>query len=261
MRDFYIHNALFWIEEYRFDGLRMDAVDRIADDSTPDILTELTGRVRQRFDDERYVHIVLENDRNQARYLGRNANKRPIGATAQWTDDIHHAAHVLVTGETDGYYVDYKDDPLWYLGRGLAEGFAYQGEISEHRGNVARGEISSSLPPGAFVTFLQTHDQVGNRAMGERLVHQSEPRALRALLACVLLAPPPPLLFMGEEFAASSPFLFFCDFTGDLAEAVTEGRRREFGRFERFRDPASQQLIPDPNKPSTFEIASCTGSK
>jgi maltooligosyltrehalose trehalohydrolase len=254
VRDFYIHNALFWLEEYRFDGLRMDAVDRIADDSTPDILTELTARVRQRFDAERHVHIVLENDRNQARYLGRNDGGRPIGATAQWTDDIHHAAHVLITGETDGYYVDYKDDPLWYFGRGLAEGFAYQGETSVHRGNVARGERSVGLPPGAFVTFLQTHDQVGNRALGERLVHQSEPRALRMALACVLLAPPPPLLFMGEEFAASSPFLFFCDFSGNLADAVTRGRRHEFGRFERFRDPASQQLIPDPNKPSTFEM-------
>jgi 1,4-alpha-glucan branching enzyme len=115
-----------------------------------------------------------------------------------------------------------------------------------------RGEPSTHLPPAAFVSFLQTHDQVGNRAMGERLCAIAAPEALRAAIACVLLAPAPPLLFMGEEFAASTPFLFFCDFGPELAAAVTRGRRHEFARFARFSDPAAQAAIPDPNDPQTF---------
>jgi maltooligosyltrehalose trehalohydrolase len=199
------------------------------------------------------VHIVLENDRNEARYLGRDAQHRPLHATAQWNDDFHHAAHVVVTGEIDGYYADYADRPLWYFGRCLAEGFGYQGETSSYRGGIARGEPSVHLPPAAFVNFLQTHDQVGNRALGERIGHIADPHALRAAIACLLLSPSPPLLFMGEEFAASTPFLFFCDFGPELADAVTQGRRREFSRFDRFRDPGARDAIPDPNRVDTFE--------
>lgn len=162
-----------------------------------------------------------------------------------------------MTGETDGYYMDYASRPLWYFARCLAEGFGYQGEPSPYRDNVARGEPCVHLPPGAFVSFLQTHDQVGNRAFGERIGHltrsAAHSRALRAAIACVLLAPSPPLLFMGEEFSASTPFLFFCDFGPELASAVTHGRRREFGRFARFADPAAQARIPDPNCQATFE--------
>jgi maltooligosyltrehalose trehalohydrolase len=253
VRDFFIHNALYWLEEYRFDGLRLDAVDRIVDESSPDILVELASRVREGPGAERHVHLVLENDRNEAHYLGRDAKAQPLHATAQWNDDIHHAAHVVVTGETDGYYADYAQRPLWYFARCLTEGFGYQGEPSPYRGNIARGEPSLHLPPGAFVSFLQTHDQAGNRAFGERIGHISHPRALRAAIACVLLAPSPPLLFMGEEFSASTPFLFFCDFGPELALAVTRGRRKEFGRFARFSDPAMQATIPDPNSAATFE--------
>jgi glycosidase len=201
----------------------------------------------------RQVHLVLENDGNQSRYLGRDAALRPMEATAQWNDDVHHAIHVLVSGERDGYYADYADRPLWHLGRCLAEGFAYQGEPSAYRGHAPRGEPSAALPPAAFVALAQTHDQVGNRAFGERIECIADPRRLRAVLACVLLAPAPPMLFMGEEFAATAPFLFFCDFGSELAAAVTRGRRSEFARFERFRDPAAQQTIPDPNDPATFE--------
>ena len=253
VRDFFIHNALYWLEEYRFDGLRLDAVDWIIDESSPDILVELASRVRQGPGANRHVHLVLENDRNEARYLGRDAEHRPLHATAQWNDDIHHAAHVVVTGEVDGYYADYAARPLWYFARCLTEGFGYQGEPSPYRGNIARGEPSLHLPPGAFVSFLQTHDQAGNRAFGERIGHIADPRALRAAIACVLLAPSPPLLFMGEEFAASTPFLFFCDFGPELALAVTQGRRKQFGRFARFADPALQAAIPDPNNEATFE--------
>jgi len=252
VRDFFIHNALYWIEEYGMDGLRLDAVHAIADDSRPDIVAELCETVRAGPGRDRHVHIVLENDKNQARYLARDAQLAPLQASAQWNDDVHHAFHILVTGERDGYYADYAERPLWYLGRCLAEGFAYQGEISVYRDHTARGEPSARLPSTAFVSFVQTHDQVGNRAFGERIERIADPRALRAAMSCVLLSPAPPLLFMGEEFGASSPFLFFCDFGPELAAAVTRGRREEFGKFARFRDPAVQATIPDPNDPATF---------
>ena len=255
VRDFFMHNALFWIEEYRLDGLRLDAVHAIADDSRPDIVTELADAVRQHAGRDRHVHIVLENDRNEARRLVRDTSGQPRRATAQWNDDIHHALHVLLTGEHDGYYADYADRPLWYLGRCLAEGFAYQGEPSPFRGGAPRGEPSSHLPASAFVSFTQTHDQVGNRAFGERLAALADPRALRAAVACVLHAPAPPMLFMGEEYAARTPFLFFCDFGSELAEAVSRGRRAEFGRFARFRDPAVKASIPDPNAPETYSAS------
>ena len=253
VRDFFIHNALYWLVEYCFDGLRLDAVDRIVDDSAPDIIAELATVVREGPAKARHIHLVLENDRNEAHYLGRDAQHRPLHATAQWNDDVHHSAHVLLTGEVAGYYADYADEPLRHFGRCLAEGFAYQGESSRYRGGIARGEPSLHLPPAAFVSFLQTHDQVGNRAFGERIGHLVEARVLRAAVACLLLAPSPPLLFMGEEFGASTPFLFFCDFEPELAAAVTRGRRRELQAFTHSADPAAQEKIPAPNCPATFE--------
>jgi malto-oligosyltrehalose trehalohydrolase len=252
VRDFFLHNALYWLEEYRFDGLRLDAVHAIADDSEPDIVAEIAQAVRGGPGLTREVHLVLENDRNQARYLARDARGRPVGASAQWNDDFHHAAHILLTGERDGYYADYAGRAPWYLGRCLAEGFGYQGDVSAFRGNAVRGEKSTHLPATAFVSFLQTHDQVGNRAFGERIGHLAGEPALRAATAAYLLAPSVPLLFMGEEFGAGAPFQFFCDFGPELAAAVTKGRREEFGEFERFRDPAVQAEIPDPNSAATF---------
>lgn len=253
VRDFFVHNALYWLEEYRFDGLRLDAVHAITDDSRPDIVTEIAAAIRSGPGRERHVHLVLENDRNQAHYLARGDARQPVVATAQWNDDAHHAAHVLTTGERDGYYADYASRPLWYFGRCLAEGFGYQGERSPYRADRPRGEPSAHLPATAFVNFLQTHDQVGNRAFGERIGALAAPGALAAVTACLLLAPSPPLLFMGEEFAASTPFLFFCDFGPELGGAVANGRRAEFGRFARFRDPAVQAAIADPNAPATFD--------
>ncbi|MDH3436644.1 MAG: DUF3459 domain-containing protein, partial [Betaproteobacteria bacterium] len=200
---------------------------------------------------------------NQSRYLVRTDSGRPRWHTAQWNDDIHHAFHVLLTGEADGYYSDYAERPAWYLGRCLAEGFAQQGDMSPYRDRAARGEPSAQLPPAAFVSFIQTHDQVGNRAFGERLSMLAQEAPLRAATVAWLLAPAPPMLFMGEEFGASTPFLFFCDFGMELAAAVTEGRRREFARFARFSDSAAQASIPDPNAPDTFARSkldwNCTG--
>lgn len=252
VREFFVHNALFWLDEYRLDGLRLDAVHAIADDSATHILEAIAEAVRQGPGGERHIHLVLENDTNQARYLVRDALGRPSRYDAQWNDDLHHALHVALTGERDGYYADYADEPFRHLGRCLAEGFAYQGEASAYRGGEPRGEPSRHLPPQAFVNFLQTHDQVGNRAFGERLGALAQPEALAAAAAVVLLAPSPPLLFMGEEQAASVPFLYFCDFGPELAGAVTAGRRREFARFARFADPGAIEAIPDPNDPETF---------
>jgi maltooligosyltrehalose trehalohydrolase len=253
VRDFFIHNALYWLNEYHFDGLRLDAVHAIADDSTPDILTELAETVRNSCEPRRYVHLILENDRNQSTYLRRTTPCTPRVYSAQWNDDIHHALHVLITNESDGYYCDYSDHPLDHLGRCLTSGFAYQGEASRLRDGQKRGESTVGLPPTAFVSFLQNHDQIGNRALGERLIAIADPHAVQAAVAILMLAPSPPLLFMGEEFGARTPFLFFCDFEKDLAVAVTEGRRDEFARFARFADPAVRERIPDPNAVSTFK--------
>jgi len=265
VRDFFIHNALYWLEEYHFDGLRFDAVHAIVDELKPDILTELAEATRAKLGVDRLIHLVLENDQNAAHYLTSLESRRDAGATAegdqrktprlydaQWNDDIHHALHVLITGETDGYYCDYSEQPIRHLGRCLAEGFSYQGERSRHRNNAPRGEPSRDLPPTSFVSFLQNHDQVGNRAYGERINKLAEPKALKAALAILLLAPSPPLLFMGEEFGADTSFLFFCDFDGELAAAVTDGRRNEFARFERFSSPNTRASIPDPNAETTF---------
>jgi len=264
VRDYFIHNALYWLQEYHFDGLRFDAVHAIKDDSNPDILTELSETVRQRFQGKRQVHLVLENDDNAAHYLRRDTQGKPRWYTAQWNDDIHHIFHVLLTGEKDGYYSDYTERPAQQLGRCLAEGFAYQGEASAFRGGAMRGGPSRDLSPTSFVSFLQNHDQVGNRALGERIVCLSDPAAMRAAIAALLLAPSPPLLFMGEEFGAKTPFLFFCDFGPELAGKVTDGRRSEFARFEQFRSPEAQARIPDPNAEPTFRASkldwTCTQS-
>jgi maltooligosyltrehalose trehalohydrolase len=249
---FFIHNALYWLEEYHFDGLRFDAVHAIMDHSDPDILTELAGRVHEYFGDTRRVHLVLENDHNAAHYLGRDRRARPRCYVAQWNDDVHHALHVALTGESSGYYMDYAGDPLRHLGRCLTEGFAYQGQRSAYRDDQPRGEPSDHLPPTAFVSFLQNHDQVGNRAFGERIASLIRPEQLHAALALLLLGPSPPLLFMGEEWACRQPFPFFCDFGPDLAAKVVAGRRQEFARFPQFSDPASLERIPDPMDPQTF---------
>lgn len=253
VRQFFIHNALYWLEEYHFDGLRLDAVHAIFDDSRPDVLQTLAQAVQDGPGRTRHIHLVLENDRNAAHYLERDRTRRPRWYVAQWNDDIHHAFHVLLTGEDGGYYADYAEQPGEQLGRCLSEGFAFQGQPSAYRDGARRGEPSAHLPAGAFVNFLQNHDQIGNRALGERLHMLSEPQALRAATAVLLLAPSPPLLYMGQEWAASAPFLFFCDFGEELAAKVTAGRRKEFARFPEFSDPAARERIPDPNAAHSFE--------
>ena len=243
VRQYFIHNALYWLEEFNLDGLRFDAVHAIIDESSRHILDEIRDSV------PRAKHLVLENDANQARFLG------PGKYNAQWNDDSHHGYHVLATGETDGYYAAYADAPARHLARCLAEGFAYQGEVSAFS-HEARGEKSSHLPSSCFVDFLQNHDQVGNRALGERLLSLSDEKKLKALSAIQLLAPAPPLIFMGEEWGCRQPFLFFCDFEGELGEAVRKGRREEFARFKGFTGE-----VPDPLAESTFQASTLDWSK
>ena len=252
VRDFFVHNALYWLEEYHADGLRFDAVHSIQDDSPVHVLTEIARAVRSHIGGRRHVHLMLENDENQTRWLGVRPGL-PGCFDAQWNDDVHHCVHVAVTGEQDGYYRDYAERPHRLLGRALAEGFAYQGDASGYRHGRARGEASTHLPSTAFVSFLQNHDQIGNRALGERIGRLAPPEALKAALAVLLLAPQIPLLFMGEEWNAAEPFLFFCDFEPALAGMVREGRRSEFSRFARYRDQTARLLIPDPTDPASFE--------
>jgi maltooligosyltrehalose trehalohydrolase len=243
VRRFFIENALYWLLEYRFDGIRFDAVNQIPEQ---DWLDEMAAEVRRVVGPERQVHLMLENDNNAAKYL-------TDAFDAQWNDDGHHVLHLLLTGERDGYYQDYSDNPAARLARCLKDGFIYQGEPSPYRGGKVRGTRSAELPPTAFVLFLQNHDQIGNRALGERLTVLIDSKALEAAIALQILCPQIPLIFMGEEWASRAPFLFFTDHNPDLAKAVREGRRREFASFSPRHDPGYLARIPDPNDPDTFE--------
>ncbi|CAN7657609.1 malto-oligosyltrehalose trehalohydrolase [Trinickia sp. LjRoot230] len=246
VREFFCQNALYWLHEYRFDGLRLDAVHAIGDDEW---LHELAERIRRSTEPGRYVHLVLENEHNRASLL-----RGPFDA--QWNDDAHNSLHVLLTGEHEGYYQAYADRPIGKLARVLTEGFAYQGEPSPIHDGAPRGEPSAHLPPSAFVMFLQNHDQVGNRAFGERLRTLCAPQALLAATALMLLSPQIPLLFMGEESGSTQPFLYFTDYADELADAVREGRRREFAKFAAYADPDRRARIPDPNAVQTFALSS-----
>ncbi len=241
VRRFFTENALYWLDEYRFDGLRLDAVHEISD---PGWLDEMADEVRQLAGSGRHVHLVLENERNEASHLMRDID-------AQWNDDGHHAFHVLLTGEDGGYYKDYADAGAAGLARVMAEGFFFQGQMSAHRGKP-RGTPSKDLPTTAFVLFLQNHDQIGNRAFGERLTTLAEPAALEAAIAAQFLCPQIPMIFMGEEVASPTPFLFFTDHNPELGRLVREGRRKEFAHFPAFSDPEKRERIPDPNAPATF---------
>jgi len=242
---YFVDNALMWLRDYRIDGLRFDAVHAIENDG---FLDRMAAEIRAALP-ERHVHLVLENEKNDADRL------TPGGYDAQWNDDFHNVLHVLLTGETSAYYGDFADRPAERLARCLKEGFIYQGEGSPNHDGKPRGKPSGDLPSTAFVAFLQNHDQVGNRAMGERLIRLTDRERLRAATALLLLGPQIPLLFMGEDEGSESPFLFFTDFHDELADAVREGRRREFAKFDAFADEASRARIPDPNARSTFEAS------
>jgi maltooligosyltrehalose trehalohydrolase len=240
VRDYFTCNVLMWLTEFRFDGLRFDAVHAIQEQ---DWVEEMAAAVRTTVAPDRHVHLVLEHH-NAASHLRNSVD-------AQWNDDGHNVLHVLLTGETGGYYADYATDTAAKLARVLAEGWVYQGEHSAYLG-AARGEPSADLPPYAHVLFLQNHDQIGNRAFGERLTSLTSPEALEAAITLQFLCPQIPLMFMGEETACQTPFLFFTDHRDELADAVREGRRQEFAGFAEFADPDKRERIPDPNAPETF---------
>jgi malto-oligosyltrehalose trehalohydrolase len=250
VRQFFIENALYWLKEYRFDGLRFDAIDQIKDSSPVHLLDELAETVRREISN-RYIHLTTEDDRNIVSLHARDSSGGITRFTAEWNDDFHHVVHSLATGEDDGYYVDYADDATRHLLRALTEGYVYQGEPSPFRDGEARGERSNGLPASAFVNFLQNHDQIGNRAFGERLSTLIDAESLDVLTALLMLSPFTPLIFMGDEWAERRPFLYFTDFDGDLGRAVREGRRNEFRKWKAFADPSLREKIPDPNDPAT----------
>jgi malto-oligosyltrehalose trehalohydrolase len=253
VRTFAIENALYWLREYRFDGLRLDAVHAIPEQGEVSMLHDLSRTAGElAVETGRQLHLVLENDDNRATLLDADEDP-PLGKyRAQWNDDYHHAWHVLLTGENQGYYSDYAKSPLRDIARSLGSGFVYQGEASAHRGGQLRGEPSGALGPAAFVNFLQNHDQIGNRALGDRLENLTDNKAIETALAITLLAPMIPMLFMGEEWGSIAPFPFFCDFKGDLADAVRNGRRKEFAdAYAKYGDE-----VPDPLEEPTFQSAS-----
>jgi malto-oligosyltrehalose trehalohydrolase len=237
VRRFAIENATYWIDSFRFDGLRFDAIDHIRDVGEPHLLIDMAREIRRVLPG---AWLMTEDNRNVTFLHERAEDGSTPLMDAEWNDDWHNAAHVVATDETEGYYADFADDPTGWMAKAGAGGFAYQGE-------GGRGEPSGHLPPTAMVNFLQNHDQVGNRAIGERLTVLTPLARLRALEAMLLLSPQVPLLFMGEEWDATEPFLFFADFEGDLGRAVTEGRRKEFSAFVGFAD-----AVPDPIDPESF---------
>ncbi len=252
VRDFAIENALYWLREYRFDGLRLDAVHAIAEPGEVSMLHSLSKAAgKLAAETGRHIHLVLENDDNAASLLDARETAPRGKYRAQWNDDYHHAWHVLLSGEAHGYYRDYQRSPRHDIARALGSGFVYQGEASGHRGGRPRGEPSGALAPTAFVNFLQNHDQIGNRAIGDRLESLADANAVEAALAITLLAPMIPMLFMGEEWGSKAPFPFFCDFHGDLADAVRNGRRKEFAdAYARYGNE-----IPDPLDAATARSA------
>ncbi|SFP27638.1 malto-oligosyltrehalose trehalohydrolase [Tranquillimonas alkanivorans] len=243
VRRFFIENALYWLHEYRLDGLRLDAVDQIRDPSDPELLVEIAQEVR-RYDFDRPIHLTTEDNRNITRLHDPDADLY----TGEWNDDYHHAVHCLLTGESESYYQNFAVDPMADLCKTLAEGYVEQGQTRDPMVS-ARGEPSGHLPWTVFVNCNQNHDQVGNRAQGDRLIMLAkEPKALRVTHALLLTSPFIPMLFMGEERGATNPFQFFVDFHGELAEGTRKGRESEFADFADF-----QGRVPDPNDPATFE--------
>ncbi len=260
VREFFIQNALYWLEEFHLDGLRFDAVHAIKDDSDLHFLEEMAERIRATLPD-RHIHLVLENEHNEASRLARGGDDEDaLNFDAQWNDDIHHCWHRLLTGESEGYYGDFGGDTIGRLGRCLAEGFAYQGDFSNNLARV-RGEATDGLPPQAFVSFIQNHDQIGNRAQGERLTSLADPAHLRLARAVLLLAPQIPMIFMGDEWGATTPFQFFVNFDKDedLQEAIRVGRAKEFEHFASFK--ASDQPVPDPTALDTFKTSTLDWSE
>ncbi|HEM45499.1 MAG TPA: malto-oligosyltrehalose trehalohydrolase, partial [Alphaproteobacteria bacterium] len=245
VRRFLCDNALMWLRDYHFDGLRIDAVHAIVDTSAVHFLEQLAEEVRTlEATSGRHLVLIAESDLNDPRVI-RPPALGGYGLDAQWNDDFHHAVHAVLTGERLGYYADFGQ--LADVAKALDSAFVYDGRYSRHRGR-RHGRAPAGESGRRFVGFVQNHDQVGNRARGERLCHLVSPAGARLAAAVLLTAPFVPMLFMGEEWGASTPFLYFTDHVDpSLARRVSEGRRREFAAFGW--DPAD---VPDPQAPETF---------
>lgn len=249
VRRYIVEAPLYWLKEYHLDGLRFDAIDHIDDASDKHVLIEIARRIRAEIT-SRKIHLTTEDSRNVIFLHPREEDGSVPLFTAEWNDDLHNAAHVFATGETHAYYEDFAVNPAKHVARSLAEGFAWQGEHSGHAGKP-RGVKSTAQPPVAFVDFIQNHDQTGNRAQGERLIVLAGPERTQVLLAMLLCSPHIPLLFMGEEYGETHPFLFFTDFHGELAKAVREGRTKEFKGHHGH----DGEDVPDPNADKTFNAS------
>jgi maltooligosyltrehalose trehalohydrolase len=252
VRDFVLDNVRMWVRDFHFDGLRLDAVHSIFDFSPRPILRDIEESAREAAGSRGYpVHVIAESDLNDIRLL-LPPERGGHGLAAQWSDDFHHAVHAYLTGERQGYYEDYG--PAGDLPKVLLDPFLYGGEYSRHR-DRRHGTPARDLPGDRFVVSIQNHDQVGNRARGDRLSRLLPPPAERLAASLLLLSPYLPLIFMGEEYGEEHPFLFFCSF-GDarLAQQVREGRRKEFAAF------AWQGEVPDPQDEATFRASRPTWS-
>ena len=253
VRGFVLHNALHWLREYHVDGLRLDATHAIRDASPVHLLTELAAAVRSL--DAGRAHprvLVAEDERNERRVVLPPADGGH-GLDAVWADDLHHQLRRLAAGDREGYFASFGGTIADVVAT-LRRGWFWEGQPSEHH-REPRGTPADGLPPSAFVHCLQNHDQVGNRAMGDRLHHAIAPDVYRALSALLCLSPYTPLLWMGQEWAASTPFQYFTDHPPELGRLVTEGRRAEFGHFSAFSDPAMRARIPDPQAEATFRAS------
>jgi maltooligosyltrehalose trehalohydrolase len=248
VRRFILENAAYWIADFHLDGLRLDATHALADDSRVHIVAEIAAAARAAAD--RPVMVVAEDHRNLAEML-REPEEGGWGLDGVWADDFHHIARRILAGDSEGYYEDFAAS-LADLAATLRQGWFYTGQHSKHL-DENRGTDPEGIPPRKFIICLQNHDQIGNRAFGDRLHHVIPLPAYRAASALLVLAPATPMLFMGQEWAASAPFRYFTDHNEELGAQVVKGRRREFRRFSQFRDPVLRGRIPSPQALDTFE--------
>jgi maltooligosyltrehalose trehalohydrolase len=247
VREFFVANAGYWIDEFHLDGLRLDATQSIHDASPEHVITALTRRARQAAG-TRSILVIAENEPQQVRLL-RPPAAAGCGIDALWNDDFHHAARVAVTGRHEAYYSDYRGTAR-ELVAAARHGFIYQGQRSAWQ-RKPRGTPTGGVAPARFVTYVQNHDQVANSADGRRLHALTSPGRWRAITALLLLGPGTPLLFQGQEFAASTPFLYFADHKAELAAAIREGRAKFLSQFRTL--TASPEPLPDPGQTETFE--------
>ncbi len=244
VRKFFAENPLYWMREFHIDGFRLDATHEIKDDSPTHILAEIAQSVQ--------AHggfVVAEDDRNESRLI-RSRERGGFGMDASWADDFHHVVRVMLTGERESYYENFEGTAA-ELAQTLTHGWLYRGQTQKTTAQP-RGNDASDVASERFIYSISNHDQVGNRARGERLGQVISSAAYRAASALLCLAPQTPMLFMGQEWNASTPFQFFTSHNQELGRKITEGRRREFQNFAAFRDPKSLQTIPDPQDAETF---------